>query len=79
MKRKFEQEPCLTRPLCNVRVTAIGLFQGPSEGPYGHLDGYKFRFKIMRIEASSPLQRQTKHPILKNLPALFRFGNATLA
>jgi hypothetical protein len=55
MKRKFEREPCLTRPLCNVRVTAVGLFQGPSEGPYGHLDGYEFQFKIMRIESVEPV------------------------
>lgn len=54
-ERKFETVPCLTRPLCNVRVTAVGLFQGPSEGPYGHLDGYKFRFKLMRIESVEPV------------------------
>src|SRR6266850_2891181 len=37
-------------PTGTARVTVVGRFDGPDGGPYGHLDGYRFRFAIIRLE-----------------------------
>jgi hypothetical protein len=42
--------PRLSTPSRTARVTVVGRFEGPSGGPYGHLDGYPSRFSIMRVE-----------------------------
>lgn len=57
MKKSLEQLPC-AKPLCEARLRFVGLFQS-SGGPYGHLDGYRFRLKIMRIEnvKASPISQ----------------------
>jgi hypothetical protein len=34
-----------------AQVTAVGRFEAANGGGYGHLDSYRFRFSIMRIEA----------------------------
>lgn len=31
-------------------VIVVGRFEGPRSGPYGHLDGYRSRFSIIRLE-----------------------------
>jgi hypothetical protein len=52
MKKKFDQLLCPAQP-CPVgraQVNVVGRFEGPSGGPYGHLDGYRFRFSLMRLE-----------------------------
>jgi hypothetical protein len=33
-----------------AQVTAVGRFDGPNSSGYGHLNSYRFRFSIMRIE-----------------------------
>jgi hypothetical protein len=40
-------QPC---PTGRAEVIAVGRFSGPSEGPYGHLDDYHFKFSIFRVE-----------------------------
>jgi hypothetical protein len=52
IKKKFEQLYCSKQPCSddNALVTVVGRFEGPTGGPYGHLDGYRFRFSVMRIE-----------------------------
>lgn len=37
-------------PTGTARVTVVGRFDGPTGGPYGHLDGYRFSFAIIRLE-----------------------------
>lgn len=37
-------------PTGSARVTVVGRFDGPDGGPFGHLDGYRFRFAIIRLE-----------------------------
>lgn len=46
--------PRLDSPTRKARVTIVGRFEGPKDGPYGHLDGYQFRFSIMRLEGAEP-------------------------
>jgi hypothetical protein len=51
VKKKFEQIYCSKPPCSNSKtVTIVGRFEGPSSGSYGHLDGYRYRLSIMRIE-----------------------------
>jgi hypothetical protein len=43
---------CQTRP-CTIGkayITVVGRFEGPNDTGYGHLNGYRFRFAMMRIE-----------------------------
>ena len=51
-KTKFDKLLCPTQPcpVGKVKVIAIGRFEGPSGGPYGHLDAYRFRFSLMRLK-----------------------------
>lgn len=60
MKQRFKQMPCTSTGLCEARVSCTGLFQSTG-GPYGHLDGYKFRFRIMHIESveAPPISQRT--------------------
>lgn len=52
VKKKLDQALCPAQPcpIGRARVTAVGRFDGPREGPYGHLDGYRFRFSLIRLE-----------------------------
>jgi hypothetical protein len=38
-------------------VTIIGRLIGPSEAGFGHLNGFKFEFRIRKVEAASPMPR----------------------
>jgi len=44
-----------TNPTRTVHVAIVGRFEGFNGKGYGHLDGYRFRFSIMRIEQADPL------------------------
>jgi hypothetical protein len=52
IKKSFDRLLCQTKPCPTgkVRVTVVGQFNGPSEAGYGHLNGYRFNFEIMRME-----------------------------
>jgi hypothetical protein len=39
-----------TSPTRTVQVTIVGRFEGSNGKGYGHLDGYRYRFSIIRIE-----------------------------
>lgn len=41
--------PKPSAPTGTARVTVVGRFEAQG-GPYGHLDGYSFKFEIMRVE-----------------------------
>jgi hypothetical protein len=43
-------------------VTVVGRFDGPGGGPYGHLDGYRSRFSIMRLEQAAEAETITSRP-----------------
>jgi len=51
IRRQFVEliRPRRETPAGTALVTVVGRFEG-SGGPYGHLDGYPFRFSIMRLE-----------------------------
>jgi hypothetical protein len=61
LKKKLDETLCATSPCPTgrARVTVVGRFDGPDEGPYGHLDEYRFRFSVIRLEkvdqAEAPL------------------------
>jgi hypothetical protein len=55
--KKLEQVLC-PRTQCSVSqalVRVVGRFEGPREHGYGHLDGYRFKFSIMRLEQAEAL------------------------
>ena len=41
------ESPC---PTGTAQVTVVGRFDGPADGPYGHLSSYRFRFSLIRLE-----------------------------
>jgi hypothetical protein len=43
-------------PTRKAQVTVVGRFEGPNMGPYGHLDSYKYRFSIIRLENASAVR-----------------------
>jgi hypothetical protein len=49
-------------PTRYVQVALVGRFEGPTTDGYGHLDGYRYRFSIMRVEQAerflSPANQQ---------------------
>ena len=51
-KRRLDKILCSTQPCPTgtAEVIAIGRFSGPTGGPYGHLDDYRFKFSIFHIE-----------------------------
>ncbi|MFN2491626.1 MAG: hypothetical protein ABR501_01920 [Pyrinomonadaceae bacterium] len=51
--------PRLSVPSRTARVTVVGRFEGPSGGPYGHLDGYLSRLSIMRLEQAEEAEPMT--------------------
>jgi hypothetical protein len=44
-----------TNPTRTLQVTIVGRFEGFNGKGYGHLNGYRFRFSIMRIEQADPV------------------------
>lgn len=52
LKKKLHETVCAGAPCPagRARVIVVGRFDGPSEGPYGHLDEYRFRFSVIRLE-----------------------------
>jgi hypothetical protein len=46
--------PSVPCPIGRARVTMVGRFEGPQHGPFGHLDDYRFRFSVIRLEAVEP-------------------------
>lgn len=62
LKKKFEQLLCPTQPCPTGRaqITVVGRFEGPSGGPYGHLNDYRFRFSFIRLEQAD--MGQTSKP-----------------
>jgi hypothetical protein len=57
IKEKLEQLLCPTQPcpLGKAKIVAVGRFDGPNGGPYGHLDGYRYRFSLMQLEQAEPI------------------------
>lgn len=57
IKSKFQQSLCPSQPCPTgtARVTVVGRFDGPEDGPYGHLDGYRLRFSVIRLETVEPI------------------------
>ena len=51
-KKKFESVYCSKLPcsLQKTRVTVVGRLEGPSNGPYGHLDSYRIKLSTIRVE-----------------------------
>jgi len=58
LKKKFDQVLCPTQP-CTIgraQITVVGRFEGPTGGPYGHLNDYSFRFSFIRLEQADSAQ-----------------------
>jgi len=49
------QRPDQKTSASRAYVTVIGRLEGPSEVGYGHLNTFKFEFKIMSVESASPM------------------------
>jgi hypothetical protein len=45
-----------------ARVTAVGRFEGPNSNGFGHLNGYRFQFSIMRIEQANEMATIVERP-----------------
>jgi len=58
LKKKLDQFLCPSQPcpIGRAQVTVVGRFEGPSTGPYGHLNGYRFRFSLIRLEQADVAQ-----------------------
>lgn len=58
LKKKFDEMLCPTQPcpVGRVHVTVVGRFEGPAQGPYGHLDGYHLRFSLIRLQQADTTQ-----------------------
>lgn len=56
VKKNFNDALCISKPCPSGKATVIvvGRFEGPSQEGYGHLNGYRFRFVIMRIVSAAP-------------------------
>lgn len=66
VKKRFEDLLCLTSPCPSgkVNTVVVGRFEGPSEKGYGHLNGYRYQFVIMRMEQAEPIVSS----MTKNIP-----------
>ncbi len=49
------QQPDSDNYAFRAYVTLIGRLEGPSEVGYGHLNSFKFEFKIRQVETASPM------------------------
>ena len=58
LKKKFNEMLCPTQPcpVGRVQVTVVGRFEGPTQGPYGHLDSYHLRFSLIRLQQADTAQ-----------------------
>ncbi len=66
LKEKFDQLLCPEAPCPRgtAQVTVVGRFEGPADGPYGHLGGYRFKFSLIRLEQAEFAQlppAETEH------------------
>jgi len=61
LKKKLQDVLCPSQPcpIGRARVTVVGRFHGPREGPYGHLGEYHFRFSLLRLEKVDPAEPLT--------------------
>lgn len=52
LKRRLTDiiRPTRARSAGTAAVLVVGRFEGPAGAPFGHLDGYRSRFSIMRLE-----------------------------
>jgi hypothetical protein len=57
VRKRLEELLCRTRPCPSGKVNAlvVGRFEGPSENGYGHLNGYRFQFVMMRVEKAEAI------------------------
>lgn len=61
-RKKLEKALCQSSP-CRTgeaRVTVVGQLSGPYENGYGHLNDYRFRFSIVRVEQAEALKESTR-------------------
>ena len=49
--------PTRERSAGTAAVTVVGRFEGPAGAPFGHLDGYRSKFSIMRLEQADQVER----------------------
>ena len=58
LKKKLDELLCPNQPcpMGRAHVTVVGRIEGPSRGPYGHLDGYRFRFSLIRLQQAETAQ-----------------------
>ena len=63
VKRKLDQLLCPSQPCPTgrARVTVVGRFEGPSSGPYGHLDDYNFQLSLIRLEEAEAAEASDHH------------------
>lgn len=64
IQKKLDEVLCpKTRcPFSTAHVTVVGRFEGPNEQGYGHLNGNRFRFSIMRVEQAEALTSSLNKP-----------------
>ena len=58
LKERLNQLLCPESP-CGTgtaQVTVVGRFDGPADGPYGHLSNYRCRFSVIRLERAETVQ-----------------------
>ena len=58
LKERLDQLLCSESP-CPIgvaQVTVVGRFDGPGNGPYGHLSNYRFRLSLIRLEQAEAAQ-----------------------
>ncbi len=62
LKKKLDQLLCPSQPCPTgkAQVTVVGRFEGPATSPYGHLDGYRFRFSLIRLEQANEAQSSSR-------------------
>lgn len=62
VKRKLSNLLCQTKPCPSgeAHVTIVGRFEDSNGNGYGHLNGYRFRFVIMRVEQAAIAPSQIK-------------------
>lgn len=54
--------PKLDSPTRKAQVTIVGRFEGPKGGPFGHLDSYRFRLSIIRLEKAEAVPGSASQP-----------------
>lgn len=54
--------PFIRGKISKANVTIVGRFYGPNKEGYGHLNGYRFEFLIMKAEEAEPTPSEEPLP-----------------